>query len=350
VHHASFRTAIAISIGATALCLQPGAHAAGAVEGQNKSSSGEEAPSRIEWGVRLSAGLGDGQIRWADVLAARMGIDGEYWLFSHIIFPVLGLGAGYAWGKSDVSHYCGAEYVGSTFGECMPFDYPRSDSGPYGSLTAKWLYHTGMHGSGFAIAPVARLDVFGGWSVTGGLEVGLGYAKGRDAGRPSVTAAEASATEPTPAPAPASEPERAAKNAIYLELFGPAVFYSLNYERVFGQVAGRVGLGFFDTGSSNYKWFAVPLTATYLGIGSKTHMFEIGGGIVIHYFDNSVSWGVISSQYKDAMVLGALVCGYRFQPPNGGFFFRAGVSPVFGSTGGPSAFLPWPHVGLGATF
>jgi hypothetical protein len=134
-----------------------------------------------------------------------------------------------------------------------------------------------------------------------------------------------------------------------VEVGGPAIFYSVDYERVVGDFAGRIGVGVFGT-PGNYTWFAVPLTASYIGLGSRTHMFEMGGGIVIHDFDNSVSWGVIGSWGLSPMVLGVLAFGYRYQPPNGGFFFRAGLSSVFGSTGGPTDFLPWPHMGLGATF
>jgi len=47
--------------------------------------------------------------------------------------------------------------------------------------------------------------------------------------------------------------------------------------------------------ADDYTWFAVPLTVSYVGLGSQTHMFEMGDGIVIHNFDNSVSWGAIGS-------------------------------------------------------
>jgi hypothetical protein len=220
---ATRRIGIVVVIAASALGVSSKAWAAEHGEAA-PAPSASEPQSRIEWGVRLSATGGANAVQWATpALAARLGIDGEYWLTRHIgvgaqaawsgasmpagdagssgatyvsadarsvgavillrggdarVFPVIGLGAGYAWATSEVNHYCGLEYVGTPFaGGCTAYDSLRSDSGPYGSLIAKWLCHTGMHGAGFAVAPVARLDLFGGWSVTGGVEIGFGYAK-----------------------------------------------------------------------------------------------------------------------------------------------------------------------------
>jgi hypothetical protein len=46
-------------------------------------------------------------------------------------------------------------------------------------------------------------------------------------------------------------------------------------------------------------------------------------------------------------VLGTLNFGYRYQPVDGGFSFRAGVSPIITS----DQFLPyWPYLSFGYSF
>ena len=174
---------------------------------------------------------------------------------------------------------------------------------------------------------------------------------------PAAAASPAAAPIPPPPPHDAAEPteERAAENAVYLEALGPAVFYSVNYDRAFGDVAGRVGIGFLSVGaagangSASASWLSIPLTASYLGIGSKTHIFEVGGGLVFHYFSAGVDTLGAKSSGSALVPAATLIAGYRYQPPKGGFFLRAGLSPLifFGSV---VAFLPWPHVGVGGTF
>jgi hypothetical protein len=72
--------------------------------------------------------------------------------------------------------------------------------------------------------------------------------------------------------------ERTANNAIYLELLGPGLFYSVNYDRAIGDVGLRLGVGYISvtasatstTGcaSANATFLTVPLTASYLVLGS----------------------------------------------------------------------------------
>lgn len=158
---------------------------------------------------------------------------------------------------------------------------------------------------------------------------------------------------PPPAPPEAAPTERTANNALYIELLGPALLYSLNYDHTFGPVAARVGIEYWSlsassgTGSSSSVTFlSFPVTVSYLGIGSLKHIFEIGAGAEITYFGGSTSVLGASSSGSAVTAWGTLILGYRYQPPDGGFFLRAGISPLIGS----GFFLPWPYVGLGATF
>ncbi len=195
-----------------------------------------------------------------------------------------------------------------------------------------------------------------------------------EAADPSVSgmlpAAEKSAAAEPAADKDVSEPSggaregREAKNAIYLDLGGPGLIYSLNYEReLIPDLSARIGISYLSMGASassgsgsatvsaEFTYLAVPITASYLGIGSENNMFEVGGGPVIMNFSGS---GLIESDDAsvaagDSVTTLALtgMAGYRHQPSDGGFVFRIGVSPtmIFGA-----GFLPWGYLSLGAAF
>lgn len=157
--------------------------------------------------------------------------------------------------------------------------------------------------------------------------------------------------------------EREAKNAIYLELAGPGLLYSINYDRVITpDFSARIGFSYFGVGASasggsgttasaEFSYWAVPITASYMGIGSTSNMFEVGGGGVIMNFSGS---GIIESN-DESTEAGASVttvaltalAGYRHQPADGGFVFRIGLSPEYVLGAG---FLPWGYLSLGAAF
>lgn len=158
-----------------------------------------------------------------------------------------------------------------------------------------------------------------------------------------------------PAPGRPPEPEvRTANNALYIELLGAGYIYTVNYERTVSDFALRAGIGYIAVGrrydEERESFLSVPLTATFIGLGSKRHMFEIGGGITIFRFTGGVEGPYVEDDYGEGervVVRFTPVIGYRLQPPEGGFFLRAGLTPVMAR----DVILGiWPHVGLGATF
>jgi hypothetical protein len=190
--------------------------------------------------------------------------------------------------------------------------------------------------------------------------------------------ADAPPSAPPPVDAPAAQPaadssgppvrhaepdeERTANNAVYLEGLGPALFYSINYDRSFGDFAARVGFGYISVSATSSSgdtqqtasasFFAVPITVSYLGVGSKRNMLELGAGATIFHvgagasgFDTSSS---SSANGSATIVLPVGIVGYRYQPPGGGFLLRTGVSPVFAGSSIP--VLPWPYLALGGAF
>src|SRR5262245_17479119 len=91
----------------------------------------------------------------------------------------------------------------------------------------------------------------------------------------------ASLAEPPPpgarvedAPPAAATSERDAKNALYLELGGPGLLYSVNYDRAFGDFAGRIGIGYLSLSAgaetaeggteASASFLAVPISVSYL--------------------------------------------------------------------------------------
>jgi hypothetical protein len=152
---------------------------------------------------------------------------------------------------------------------------------------------------------------------------------------------------------------RSANNALYAELAGASFIYSISYDRRFEDMSIRAGIMYVSvpgaskassdvaaSESASASWVGIPLSLTYLGIGSREHSFEVGGGITLLSFEGSHGPLGIDSSDSGAVVLGHAILGYRYQPLDTGFFLRAGSTPVFGS----GVFLPWPHLGLGATF
>jgi hypothetical protein len=175
---------------------------------------------------------------------------------------------------------------------------------------------------------------------------------------------------PIPAEAPNAEPAKLAPNSLFVEGFGAAVFYSLNYERmVLDELGVRAGVGFLpvvssrdasgseNASSSTDLLVFVPVTASYVGIRSGRSALELGGGVTLLYSSGYANPGGTSPTLLPMWV--AMV-GYRNQPVGRrGFLFRAGIEgaalrydvlawqkPTLGNLG----VFPWPYLGLGASF
>jgi len=178
----------------------------------------------------------------------------------------------------------------------------------------------------------------------------------------------ASAQAQEPKSSPTSSEERTAMNTVYAEGLGAGGMYSVNYERlVFNDLGIHVGFSYWSVSASasgggststvGGSFFAIPITASYLGISSGAHTLELGGGITIWNISASGSNGGFVGSASGFMPVGTLIAGYRYQPRAGGFNFRVGASPLFGkglglNANNPSAFgvLPWGYLSLGWTF
>ncbi len=157
-----------------------------------------------------------------------------------------------------------------------------------------------------------------------------------------------------------SSAQTAAKS-VYAELGGPGIF-SANYDmRLMKKEDGlgfRVGIGGFSI-KQNYNngnntpaydkatVLFIPLEINYLLGKDSRHYFEIGGGATIVSASSKTVDINFSDNEKFNSTFGHLYFGYRLQPKEGGFLFRAGITPVFGK----GYFLPYlPGISFGYKF
>ncbi len=142
------------------------------------------------------------------------------------------------------------------------------------------------------------------------------------------------------------------KNAFYFELFGNGGLYSLNYERnIHRNIYGRIGFGtwqmvdFLSSDPENSgRITTVPVMVSYLS-GSKTHHFEIGGGLL---------FGNEKDQMESSPIFNLIgYIGYRAQSfISRGFLFRIGLSPMvsLNQTNYPDRFSISPGISFGYHF
>lgn len=177
-------------------------------------------------------------------------------------------------------------------------------------------------------------------------------------------AADTATTVPTVATSEDDARGRA-ENTVYVEGLGAGLLYSVNYERlVIEDLAVRGGFGYWSAtvsagdASSSSSVLTLPVTASYLGIGSKKHILELGGGMTFAIFSGAANSGLASASGDGMSILTDALLGYRLHPVDGaGFNFRVGGMAMMGkglslSTNDPEAFgvVPWFYLSMGGSF
>jgi hypothetical protein len=110
-----------------------------------------------------------------------------------------------------------------------------------------------------------------------------------------------------------------------------------------GGLGFKVGVGGFSIEGSSAVF--VPIGLNYLLGKDERNYFEIGGGITIVSYKEDYFFSDNSSNFTSSF--GHAYFGYRLQPKNGGFLFRAGITPVFTKEG----FIPyWAGISFGYKF
>lgn len=134
--------------------------------------------------------------------------------------------------------------------------------------------------------------------------------------------------------------EEYAKNGVYLEILGNGGVYSINYERfVSKDISIRAGFGSY---SGESLWSAeevsittFPLMANYF-YGQGRNRLELGAGILL---GSKKVENQFDEDFQSTSIFNLTgVVGYRYQKPQGGFIFRAGLTPFLALSGGEDAY------------
>jgi hypothetical protein len=165
--------------------------------------------------------------------------------------------------------------------------------------------------------------------------------------------------------------QHAPENSVFLEGFGAAVFYSVNYERmILSQLGVRMGLGLLPIqygyaasssskgGESTQLFVFVPISVSYVGIRVGPHALELGAGATFAYGDGMTDPSGNTTN-PSLLPIGMVLVGYRYQPVEGsGFMFRVGAEALVARSDslfqqhslGDVGIAPWPYLSLGASF
>jgi len=143
---------------------------------------------------------------------------------------------------------------------------------------------------------------------------------------------------------------------IYAELLGNGGAYSLNVDYRFKRTGSvRVGYvawhaaGIFGT---HEELTAMPVLVNYLA-GRGNHLLELGAGVLVGHYRSENSLGETDDNYGFTTLTGSV--SYRYQRPEGGAFFKAGVTPFYSWAGEDKAYpeeglFPWFGIAWGYSF
>lgn len=125
--------------------------------------------------------------------------------------------------------------------------------------------------------------------------------------------------------------------SVYAELGGPGIA-SINFDTRFtkqeGGIGGRLGIGYFKV--EDVSLLTVPVGINYLLSKNGRNYFEIGAGATYVRVKDNYGSGLASDDVFNGS-FGHLHFGYWLQPREGGFLFRAGITPIFGG----GEFIPY---------
>ncbi len=162
-----------------------------------------------------------------------------------------------------------------------------------------------------------------------------------------------------------------ARQAVFLELGGNGVFLSVNYDRIVYQrsafkVSLRAGFGLLrdavysysnTLAGQNYAKPLLPLEVNGMFGKRKGHL-ELGLGYTPYLDKRNDTYQDGQGSYVDNIRwrLNSLVfarLGYRYQKPEGGFFFRVAITPIVVDAGPgytTQFFQPFAGLGVGMSF
>lgn len=151
--------------------------------------------------------------------------------------------------------------------------------------------------------------------------------------------------------ASAQEADQIPTQAVFLELGGAGLSYSINYDFRFDKTqitswGMRVGASGYSVDQESLFTFPVQITRLF---GKGKHYFEVGGGFTVMAFNNtyydyycsgsgctsyrSDDFNFILDVEGSPNVMGTMTFAYRRIPVNGGVMWRASLTPIFNNNG-----------------
>lgn len=148
-----------------------------------------------------------------------------------------------------------------------------------------------------------------------------------------------------------------ARSANFIELAGNAGLYSLNFDYIYFykekfKMSGRIGASIFPNGYHLEQAYVIEQNFIFF---ENPHHLEFGPGLTLQRKFNPTCAN--DSIYKwESIWFGMFRLGYRYQPQTDGFFFRAGITPIFYRKSDCGVEFPvtktwfWAGVAIGVTF
>ncbi len=141
------------------------------------------------------------------------------------------------------------------------------------------------------------------------------------------------------------------QQSVFIEILGQGGLATFNYDRRFTNSSDgpgfRIGAGYMNVGK--FEGYTIPVSLNYL-LGRQGKYFELGMGLTYGKI------GLIDRYDNEARLAATMFVGFRYQPPQGGFNLRAGLSPFFGNIKKADAenevfFIPhYPGISFGYSF
>lgn len=158
-----------------------------------------------------------------------------------------------------------------------------------------------------------------------------------------------------------ADDDRTAHNVVFAEVLGNGILYSVNYERLFGDSNFSVRLGFSymalsfggttTTGTAvaaATSWITMPLLANYY-IGGGRSKLHLGAGMTLLVVTGSGRLGSTFGSAENVAPCPTIIVGYRYLPPDGGFAFSVGFTPLI-IPSSDTQVLPWGGTSFGGVF
>jgi hypothetical protein len=149
-----------------------------------------------------------------------------------------------------------------------------------------------------------------------------------------------------------SEINESAKNSLLLTFGGAGIYTSLIYERELYQLNNirsgvRAGIGLSPFALTSFENFTFPV-GIYALYGKNKHHIDLSVSLS-NYFINQYNY-TTETDSKDYKVLLIPSLTWRYQKPEGGLTFKAGLSPVLSLNKIKSNASPWIELAAGWAF